>query len=33
MADYIKDDSSKDGVDRRGFLTCMAWAARGWSGS
>jgi Icc protein len=23
---YIKDDPSDDGIDRRGFLRCMAWA-------
>ena len=23
---YITDDHSDDGVDRRGFLRCMAWA-------
>jgi plastocyanin len=26
MSDYIKNDQSDDGVDRRGFLRCMAWA-------
>jgi hypothetical protein len=25
-AHYITDDVADDGVDRRGFLTCMAWA-------
>jgi 3',5'-cyclic-AMP phosphodiesterase len=25
----IKEDSTKDGVDRRGFLECMAWAGTG----
>jgi plastocyanin len=29
MPKYIKDDASKDGVDRRGFLQCMAWAGTG----
>jgi len=29
MSNYIKDDQSKDGVDRRGFLMCMAWAGAG----
>src|SRR3984885_11341225 len=29
MSNYIKNDHSKDGVDRRGFLTCMAWAGAG----
>src|SRR5579862_8913914 len=29
MSNYIKHDHSKDGVDRRGFLTCMAWAGAG----
>ena len=26
MADYIEHDHTNDGVDRKGFLTCMAWA-------
>src|ERR1043165_3787856 len=25
-SNYITDDQSDDGVDRRGFLRCMAWA-------
>ena len=25
-SNYIADDSSDDGIDRRGFLRCMAWA-------
>jgi len=25
----IKENSNKDGVDRRGFLGCMAWAGTG----
>src|SRR5947209_10356389 len=29
MSDYITDDHSKDGIDRRGFLKCMAWAGTG----
>ena len=29
MAKYIEKDESKDGVDRRGFLQCMAWAGTG----
>ena len=29
MADYIEHDHSDDGVDRRGFLRCMAWAGTG----
>jgi len=28
-ARYITDDHSKDGIDRRGFLKCMAWAGTG----
>jgi plastocyanin len=33
MSNYITDDHSDDGVDRRGFLKCMAWAGTGmlWS--
>jgi 3',5'-cyclic-AMP phosphodiesterase len=33
MNDYILNDRSNDGVDRRGFLKCMAWAGTGvlWS--
>ncbi|HET9401395.1 MAG TPA: metallophosphoesterase [Candidatus Acidoferrales bacterium] len=29
MAKYIDKDQSNDGVDRRGFLQCMAWAGTG----
>ena len=29
MADFIKDNLNGDGVDRRGFLKCMAWAGTG----
>ena len=29
MSDYIENDRSTDGVDRRGFLKCMAWAGAG----
>src|SRR2546425_2221449 len=29
MPDIIKHDHDKDGVDRRGFLKCMAWAGTG----
>jgi plastocyanin len=29
MSNYITHDHSDDGVDRRGFLTCMAWAGSG----
>src|SRR5881275_3235963 len=25
-SNYIVDDTSEDGIDRRGFLRCMAWA-------
>ncbi len=33
MSDYIDHDATDDGVDRRGFLKCMAWAGTGllWS--
>ena len=33
MSDRIKENLNKDGVDRRGFLKCMAWAGTGavWS--
>src|ERR1700722_1205668 len=33
MSDFIENDTNKDGVDRRGFLKCMAWAGTGvvWS--
>ncbi|HEY1921785.1 MAG TPA: metallophosphoesterase [Tepidisphaeraceae bacterium] len=29
MSDYIKTNESNDGIDRRGFLKCMAWAGAG----
>ena len=29
MGDFIKDNFNNDGVDRRGFLKCMAWAGTG----
>ena len=29
MDDHIKHDHSNDGIDRRGFLKCMAWAGAG----
>ncbi len=29
MSDYIEKDASNDGIDRRGFLKCMAWAGAG----
>ena len=29
MTDLIEHEQSDDGVDRRGFLTCMAWAGTG----
>src|SRR5258708_1366794 len=29
MPDIIKHNHDKDGVDRRGFLKCMAWAGTG----
>jgi hypothetical protein len=29
MEDRISNDPSDDGVDRRGFLKCMAWAVTG----
>jgi len=29
MSDYIERDSSHDGINRRGFLKCMAWAGSG----
>ena len=33
--DYITHDRNDDGVDRRGFLKCMAWAGTGmlWAAS
>ncbi len=29
MSDYISHDHEDDGIDRRGFLHCMAWAGTG----
>jgi hypothetical protein len=29
MSDYIAHDHQHDGIDRRGFLKCMAWAGTG----
>jgi 3',5'-cyclic AMP phosphodiesterase CpdA len=29
MSNYIEKDASNDGIDRRGFLKCMAWAGAG----
>ncbi len=29
MARYIRDNHNHDGIDRRGFLECMAWAGTG----
>ena len=29
MSSYIVKDENKDGIDRRGFLKCMAWAGTG----
>jgi 3',5'-cyclic AMP phosphodiesterase CpdA len=29
MSDHIEHDHQDDGIDRRGFLTCMAWAGTG----
>src|SRR6187551_1661266 len=29
MSNYITHDHSDDGIDRRGFLKCMAWAGTG----
>src|SRR5437868_10823441 len=29
MPDYISHDHEHDGIDRRGFLHCMAWAGTG----
>lgn len=29
MSDYIEKDTTHDGIDRRGFLKCMAWAGTG----
>jgi hypothetical protein len=33
MSDFIESNMNDDGVDRRGFLKCMAWAGTGviWS--
>ena len=28
-SDHIHEDHAHDGVDRRGFLKCMAWAGAG----
>jgi 3',5'-cyclic-AMP phosphodiesterase len=35
MGDFIRFDHHHDGIDRRGFLTCMAWAGTGvlWAAS
>lgn len=29
MSDFIEHDHQHDGIDRKGFLTCMAWAGTG----
>jgi plastocyanin len=29
MAGYVDNDPTRDGIDRRGFLKCMAWAGTG----
>ena len=29
MSKYIEKNLDRDGVDRRGFLKCMAWAGTG----
>ena len=29
MGDIIKENLDRDGIDRRGFLKCMAWAGTG----
>jgi len=29
MSDYIEKNDNRDGIDRRGFLKCMAWAGAG----
>src|SRR5271169_6781212 len=29
MPEYIKTNETNDGIDRRGFLKCMAWAGAG----
>src|SRR6476646_7677926 len=33
MSDFIENNINRDGIDRRGFLKCMAWAGTGviWS--
>jgi 3',5'-cyclic-AMP phosphodiesterase len=33
MSDFIENNANDDGIDRRGFLKCMAWAGTGviWS--
>jgi Icc protein len=33
MSDFIETNTNDDGIDRRGFLKCMAWAGTGviWS--
>ena len=33
MSDFIETNTNYDGIDRRGFLKCMAWAGTGviWS--
>ena len=33
MSDYIKENLNKDGIDRRGFLKCMAWVGTGTHGA
>ena len=34
MSDFIENNANDDGIDRRGFLKCMAWAGTGviWQG-
>src|ERR1700677_213228 len=29
MSNFIDQDTTNDGIDRRGFLKCMAWAGAG----
>ena len=29
MSDFIETNNNEDGIDRRGFLKCMAWAGTG----
>src|SRR5258708_38632228 len=29
MSDYIETNNNDDGIDRRGFLKCMAWTGTG----